>query len=106
MNLHTIVRAAALSAAGLLLAACAIATNPDSARVDSGTPGPFCVDCQVERTGGDGGVGACWDLVVAFQNGGGMTAAACHEMAAGDGQGSEKRLGAGFSSQDRCDVAA
>src|SRR3546814_9711264 len=81
-------------------------TNPDSARVDCGTPVPHGVDCQVQRTGGDGGFEACWDLVVSCQNGGEMTASACHEMAAGDSQGSENMPVAGFSSQDSCDVPA
>src|SRR3546814_16630988 len=80
-KLHTIVRAAALSAAGLLLAACAIDTNPDSARVDCGTPDPHGVGCQVQRTGGDGGFEACWAPVVSCPNGGEMTASACHAMA-------------------------
>ena len=106
MKLHTIARAAALSAAGLLLTACTIDTNPDSARVDCGAPGPHGVDCQIQRTGGDGGFEACWDLVVSCQNGGEMTGSACHEMAAADSQGSENMPVAGFSSQDSCDVPA
>src|SRR3546814_18101894 len=71
-----------------------------------GTPGPHGVDCQVQRTGGDGGFEACWDLVVSCQNGGEMTASACHEMAAGDSQGSENMPVAGFSIQDSCAVPA
>src|SRR3546814_6128411 len=106
MKLQTIARTAALSTAWLLLAACTVDTNPDSARVDCGAPGPHGVDCQIQRTGGDGGFEACWDLVVACQNGGEMTASACHEMAAADSQGSENMPVTGFSSQDSCDVPA
>src|SRR3546814_11887514 len=73
MKLQTIARTAALSTAWLLLAACTVDTNPDSARVDCGAPGPHGVDCQIQRTGGDGGFEACWDLVVACQTGGEMT---------------------------------
>src|SRR3546814_14575035 len=101
MKLHTIVRAAALSAAGLLLAACAIDTNPASARVDCGTPGPHGVDCQVQRTGGDGGFEACWDLAVSCPNGGEMTASACHEIAAGDSPGRDNMPVAGHASPAR-----
>ena len=106
MKLQTIACAIALSTAGLLLAACTVDTNPDSARVDCGTPGPGGVDCQVQRTGGDGGFEACWDLVISCQNGGEMTGSACHEMAAGANEGSENMPVAGFSSQDSCDVPA
>lgn len=104
MKLQTITRAAALSTAWLLLAACTVDSNPDSARVDCGAPGPHGVDCQVQRTGGDGSFEACWDLVVTCQNGGEMTGSACHEMAAGDSQGSENMPVAGFSNQDSCDA--
>lgn len=106
MKLHIIIRAAALSSAGLLLAACTVDTNPDSARVDCGAPGPGGVDCQVQRTGGDGGFEACWDLVISCQNGGEMSGSACHEMAAGANEGTENMPVAGFSGQDSCDVPA
>lgn len=106
MKMHIIIRAAALSSAGLLLAACTVDTNPDSARVDCGAPGPGGVDCQVQRTGGDGGFEACWDLVISCQNGGEMTGSACHEMAAGANAGTENMPVADFSGQDSCDVPA
>jgi len=106
MKLQTLTRAIALAAAALALAACTIDTNPDSARVDCGAPGPGGVDCQVQRTGGDGGFEACWDLVISCQNGGEMTGSACHEMAAGANEGTENMPVAGFSGQDSCDVPA
>ncbi|MGY0799655.1 hypothetical protein ACW7G0_11455 [Lysobacter sp. A286] len=104
MRLQTIARAIALCIAGLVLAACTIDTDPDSARVDCGTPGPHGVDCQVQRTGGDGSFEACWDLIITCQNKGEMTGSACHEMTAGKSQGSENMPVAGFSSQDSCDA--
>lgn len=106
MRLRTHARAIALSAATLALAACTVDTNPDSARVDCGTPGPNGVDCQVQRTGGDGGFEACWNLVITCQNGGEMTGSACHGMAAGATEGSENMPVAGFSGQDSCDAPA
>jgi len=106
MKLPVIMRAIALSTAALALAACTVDTNPDSARVDCGTPGPHGVDCQVQRTGGDGAFEACWDLVITCQNGGRMTGSACHAMAAGDTRGTRNMPVAGFSAQDACDVPA
>jgi len=106
MKLQALSRAIALAAAALALAACTIDTNPDSARVDCGAPGPGGVDCQVQRTGGDGDFEACWDLVISCQNGGEMTGSACHEMAAGANEGTENMPVAGFSGQDSCDVPA
>lgn len=105
MKLQTITHAAVLSVAGLALAACTV-TEPDAARVDCGTPGPNGVDCQVQRTGGDGAFQACWDLVISCRNGGSMTGQACHRMAAGVAEGTENMPAAGFSGQDSCDVPA
>ena len=106
MTLHTLARVVALSTAGLLLAVCTVDTNPDAARVDCGIPGPHGVDCQVRRTGGDGGFEACWDLVISCQNGGKMTSLACHAMVAGANEGSQNMSVSGFSGQDSCDVPA
>lgn len=106
MRLQTLARAIALSTAALALAACTTDTNPDSARVDCGAPGPGGVDCQVQRTGGDGGFEACWDLVITCQNGGEMTGSACHDMAAAANNGTENMPVAGFSGQESCDVPA
>jgi hypothetical protein len=106
MTLHAIARATAPAAAGLILAACTLNTNPDAARVDCGTPGPNGVDCKVQRTGGTGDFESCWDLVITCQNGGRMTGSACHDMAAGDTEGTRNMPVASFSNQAGCDVPA
>ncbi|MFC3716622.1 hypothetical protein ACFONC_10700 [Luteimonas soli] len=106
MPLHAITRFTGLSMLCLALGACTIDTNPDSARVDCGTPGAHGVDCEVKRTGGDGGFEACWDLVISCQNGGEMTGSACHDVAAGANEGTENMPVAAFSGQDSCDVPA
>jgi len=106
MPLHTVARAAALSFFGLALTACTIDTNLDAARVDCGTPGPHGVDCEVKRTGGDGAFEACWNLVITCQNGGEMIGAACHDMAAGESQGTQNMPVTGFSGQESCDMPA
>ncbi|MGY1408265.1 MULTISPECIES: hypothetical protein [unclassified Luteimonas] len=105
MKPHSIARASALAAAGLLLAACTV-TDLDAARVDCATPGPHGVDCRIQRTGGNGSFQACWDLVIGCGNGGEMVGAACHEMAAGTNAGNENMPVSGFSNQDSCDVPA
>jgi len=104
MQLHTITRITSLSILCLALAACTIDTNPDAARVDCGTPGAHGVDCEVKRTGGDGAFQACWNLAITCQNGGEMIGAACHDMAAGENQGTQNMPVAGFSGQESCDV--
>src|SRR3546814_14401485 len=100
MKLQTIARTAALSTAWLLLAACTVDTNPDSARVDCGAPGPHGVECQIQRTGGGGGFEQCRDTVVACENGGATTARVCHEMAAAARHRRQNMPVTGFSSQD------
>jgi len=106
MHPHTTTRVAGLCIVCLALAACTVDTNPDAARVDCGTPGPHGVDCEIKRTGGDGAFQACWDLAIACQNGGEMTGAACHDMAAGERRGTQNMPVAGFSGQESCDVPA
>lgn len=105
MKLHTIARALSLATAGLGMAACTV-TGLDAARVDCGTPGLHGVDCRIQRTGGDGGFQACWDLIISCGNGGEMVGAACHEMAAGTSAGNGNMPVSGFSNQDSCDVPA
>jgi hypothetical protein len=106
MRLHTAARSTALPLLALALAACTINTNLDAARVDCGTPGPHGVDCKIQRTGGDGSFKACWNLVITCQNGGEMIGAACHDMDAGESQGTQNMPVAGFSAQESCDVPA
>jgi len=106
MQRHTITRIASLSIVCLALTACTVSTDLDAARVDCGTPGPHGVDCEVKRTGGNGAFQACWNLVISCQNGGEMTGAACHDMAAGERQGTQNMPVAGFSGQESCDVPA
>lgn len=97
----------ALATAALLPVACTVVSEePASARVDCGTPGPHGVDCRIQRTGGTGGFEACWTLVIGCGNGGGMSAATCHEVAAGIAGSSANMPVAGFSNQDTCDVPA
>lgn len=89
-----------------LLSACTFSTDLDSARVDCGTPGPHGVDCLVQRTGGNRGFEACWDLAITCQSGGVMTGSACHSMAAADSKGEQNMPADGFSNQAACDVPA
>ena len=104
MQLHAITRIASLSIFSLALTACTVNTDLDAARVDCGTPGAHGVDCEVKRTGGKGAFQACWNLVISCQNGGEMIGASCHDMAAGESQGTQNMPVAGFSGQESCDV--
>lgn len=89
MTLKTLARAAAMANAGLMLAACIRISEPDAARVDCGKPGPHGVACKIQRTAGNGGFEACWELVISCRNKGGMNGGACHEVAPGQGAASE-----------------
>ncbi len=97
-----LIRTSAIASA-LLLGACTVGER-NAARVDCGAPGPNGVDCQVQRTGGDSPLQACWNLTITCRNGGAMTAPACHEMPADATQGVQNMPTADFSGQESCDV--
>ena len=103
MNL---VRASLLVGAVVMQVACSPLAEPPSARVDCGAPGPNGVDCQIQRTGGEGGFEACWDLVISCNNQGQMSGSACHQVPAGANEATQNMPVASFSNQDRCDVPA
>ncbi|EIM02404.1 hypothetical protein UUA_02091 [Rhodanobacter thiooxydans LCS2] len=104
MTLKTLARAAAMASAGLMLAACVRISEPDAARVDCGKPGPHGVTCKIQRTAGNGGFEACWDLVISCRNKGGMSGGACHKVAQGQSAASEIMPVQSFSNQASCDV--
>jgi len=106
MRLERIASATILATAALMLAACSVSVNPDAARVDCGTPGPHGVDCTLTRTGGDGTIQACWDLVITCRNEGVMSASACHRMAGDQGLATQNMPVADFSGQQTCDAPA
>lgn len=104
MKLKTLARAAAMASAGLMLAACVRVSEPDAARVDCGTPGPHGVECKIQRTAGNGGFEACWDLAITCRNKGEMSGGACHKVAPGKNEASEIMPVQSFSNQASCDV--
>lgn len=75
-----------------------------SARVECGTPGPDGVDCEVTRTGGAGGLSACWDLEITCANGGTMVGAGCGSLVAGSARATVNLPVSSFSNQEACDA--
>ncbi|MCA2981975.1 MAG: hypothetical protein INH41_14800 [Myxococcaceae bacterium] len=76
----------------------------EKARVDCGTPGPGGVDCEVRRTAGSRAISVCWDLEIACENGGVMTAQGCGALADGVSQATVNLPAEGFSNQEACDA--